>query len=97
MLDLSCGVAILLETGVDFGAGLNMMVKEFFRRLHVTFRHDENASVHLSKQHFLWYGNDRKGLMASVFVPLCGCLLQAQGQYPGDMRYCFSRKSKQET
>ncbi|XP_010500988.1 PREDICTED: uncharacterized protein LOC104778279 [Camelina sativa] len=98
--------------------------------------------VHLSKQHLLWYGYDRKkgmhslcpalwskhrrwlmmsmlclnpldcsfvdlqfpngqltyvsgeGLTTSVFVPLCGGLLQAQGQYPGDMRFSFSCKSK---
>ncbi|CAH8306204.1 unnamed protein product [Eruca vesicaria subsp. sativa] len=101
--------------------------------------------VHLSKQHLLWYGYDRKkgmhslcpalwskhrrwlmmsmiclnpvacsfvdlqfpngqltyvsgeGLTTSVFVPLCGGLLQAQGQYPGDMRFSFSRKTKQGT
>nr|AAL31216.1 At1g53450/T3F20_17 [Arabidopsis thaliana]AAN18106.1 At1g53450/T3F20_17 [Arabidopsis thaliana] len=101
--------------------------------------------VHLSKQHLLWYGYDRKkgmhslcpalwskhrrwlmmsmlclnpldcsfvdlqfpngqltyvsgeGLTTSVFVPLCGGLLQAQGQYPGDMRFSFSCKSKQGT
>ncbi|KAH0872765.1 hypothetical protein HID58_070127 [Brassica napus] len=101
--------------------------------------------VHLSKQHLLWYGYDRKkgmhslcpalwskhrrwlmmsmiclnplacsfvdlqfpngqltyvsgeGLTTSVFVPLCGGLLQAQGQYPGDMRFSFSCKTKQGT
>ncbi|KAA3486680.1 ATP-dependent helicase/nuclease subunit A [Gossypium australe] len=96
--------------------------------------------VHLSKQHLLWYGYDRKngmhslcpavwskhrrwllmsmlclnplacsfvdlqfpngqltyvsgeGLTTSAFLPLCGGLLQAQGQYPGEMRYSFSCK-----
>lgn len=33
-----------------------------------------------------------EGLTTSVFVPLCGGLLQAQGQYPGDMRFSFSCK-----
>ncbi|WCJ32318.1 hypothetical protein M5689_013751 [Euphorbia peplus] len=98
--------------------------------------------VHLSKQHLLWYGYDRKngmhslcpaiwskhrrwllmsmlclnplacsfvdlqfpngqftyvageGLTTSAFLPLCGGLLQAQGQYPGEMRFSFSRKNK---
>ncbi|KAJ8755691.1 hypothetical protein K2173_022630 [Erythroxylum novogranatense] len=98
--------------------------------------------VHLSKQHLLWYGYDRKngmhslcpavwskhrrwllmsmlclnplacsfvdlqfpngqltyvageGLTTSAFVPLCGGLLQAQGQYPGEMRFSFSCKNK---
>ncbi|KAK8527504.1 hypothetical protein V6N12_054711 [Hibiscus sabdariffa] len=98
--------------------------------------------VHLSKQHLLWYGYDRKngmhslcpaiwskhrrwllmsmlcikplacsfvdlqfpngqftyvsgeGLTTSAFLPLCGGLLQAQGQYPGEMRYSFSCKNK---
>ncbi|KAJ7014566.1 hypothetical protein D5086_003360 [Populus alba] len=98
--------------------------------------------VHLSKQHLLWYGYDRKsgmhslcpavwskhrrwllmsmlclnpiacsfvdlqfpngqltyvsgeGLSTSAFVPLCGGLLQAQGQYPGEMRFSFSCKNK---
>ncbi|KAL9433073.1 hypothetical protein AB3S75_027981 [Citrus x aurantiifolia] len=98
--------------------------------------------VHLSKQHLLWYGYDRKngmhslcpavwskhrrwllmsmlclnplacsfvdlqcpngqftyvsgeGLNASAFLPLCGGLLQAQGQYPGEMRFSFSCKNK---
>ncbi|KAG6756363.1 hypothetical protein POTOM_039791 [Populus tomentosa] len=98
--------------------------------------------VHLSKQHLLWYGYDRKtgmhslcpavwskhrrwllmsmlclnplacsfvdlqfpngqltyvsgeGLSTSAIVPLCGGLLQAQGQYPGEMRFSFSRKNK---
>ncbi|MBA0632689.1 hypothetical protein Godav_001383, partial [Gossypium davidsonii] len=66
--------------------------------------------VHLSKQYLLWYGYDRKsfvdlqfpngqltyvsgeGLTTSAFLPLCGGLLQAQGQYPGEMRYSFSCK-----
>ncbi|KAK2638690.1 hypothetical protein Ddye_026485 [Dipteronia dyeriana] len=98
--------------------------------------------VHLSKQHLLWYGYDRKngmhslcpavwskhrrwllmsmlclnplscsfvdlqfpngqltyvsgeGLTTSAFLPLCGGLLQAQGQYPGEMRFSFSCKNK---
>ncbi|GAV60692.1 hypothetical protein CFOL_v3_04221 [Cephalotus follicularis] len=98
--------------------------------------------LHLSKQHLLWYGYDRKngmhslcpavwskhrrwllmsmlclnpvacsfvdlqfpngqftyvsgeGLTMSAFLPLCGGLLQAQGQYPGEMRFSFSCKSK---
>ncbi|XP_050371092.1 uncharacterized protein LOC126789075 [Argentina anserina] len=98
--------------------------------------------VHLSKQHLLWYGYDRKnglhslcpavwskhrrwllmsmlclnplacsfvdlqfpngqftyvsgeGLTTSAFLPLCGGLLQAQGQYPGEMRFSYSRKNK---
>ncbi|XVF04382.1 hypothetical protein REPUB_Repub05bG0077800 [Reevesia pubescens] len=98
--------------------------------------------VHLSKQHLLWYGYDRKngihslcpavwskhrrwllmsmlclnpaacsfvdlqfpngqftyisgeGLTTSAFLPVCGGLLQAQGQYPGEMRYSFSCKNK---
>lgn len=98
--------------------------------------------VHLSKQHLLWYGYDRKnglhslcpavwskhrrwllmsmiclnplgcsfmdlqfpngqltyvageGLSTSAFLPLCGGLLQAQGQYPGEMRFSFSYKNK---
>ncbi|XP_068339463.1 uncharacterized protein [Pyrus communis] len=98
--------------------------------------------VHLSKQHLLWYGYDRKnrvhslcpavwskhrrwllmsmvclkpltcsfvdlqfpngqftyisgeGLSTSAFLPLCGGLLQAQGQYPGEMIFSFSRKNK---
>ncbi|KNA24884.1 hypothetical protein SOVF_011560 [Spinacia oleracea] len=98
--------------------------------------------VHLSKQHLLWYGYDRKnglhslcpaiwtkhrrwllmsmiclnplacsfmdlqfpngqltyvageGLTTSTFVPIFGGLLQAQGQYPGEMRFSFSCKNK---
>jgi hypothetical protein len=98
--------------------------------------------LHLSKQHLLWYGYDRKngmhsicpavwskhrrwllmsmiclnpfacsfmdlqfpngqityvageGLSTSAFFPLFGGLLQAQGQYPGDMRFSFSCKNK---
>ncbi|CAH8260513.1 unnamed protein product [Arabidopsis lyrata] len=98
--------------------------------------------LHLSKQHLLWYGYDRKkgmhslcpalwskhrrwlmmsmlslnplacsfmdlqfpngqltyvsgeGLTTSAFVPFCGGLLQAQGQYPGDMRFSYSCKNK---
>ncbi|KAI3457611.1 hypothetical protein Pfo_014274 [Paulownia fortunei] len=98
--------------------------------------------VHLSKQHLLWYGYDRKngmhslcpavwskhrrwlwmsmiclnplacsfmdlqvpngqvtyvsgeGLSTSAFLPLCGGLLQAQGNYPGEVRLSFSCKNK---
>ncbi|XP_027340373.1 uncharacterized protein LOC113853884 isoform X2 [Abrus precatorius] len=68
--------------------------------------------VHLSKQHLLWYGYDRKsfvdlqfpngqltyvsgeGLTTSAFLPVFGGLLQAQGQYPGEMRFSFSCKNK---
>ncbi|GMY33559.1 epstein-barr nuclear antigen [Fagus crenata] len=98
--------------------------------------------VHLSKQHLLWYGYDRKngmhslcpavwskhrrwllmsmlclnplacsfvdlqfpngqltyvsgeGLTTSAFLPLGGGLLQAQGQYPGEMRFSYSCKNK---
>ena len=35
-----------------------------------------------------------EGLSTSAFLPLCGGLLQAQGQYPGEMRFSFSRKNK---
>ncbi|KAK6946596.1 hypothetical protein RJ641_000069 [Dillenia turbinata] len=92
--------------------------------------------VHLSNQHLLWYGYDRKngmhslcpavwskhrrwllmsmiclnplacfpngqltyvsgeGLTTSAFLPFRGGLLQAQGQYPGEMRFSFSCKNK---
>ncbi|XP_057958274.1 uncharacterized protein LOC131151093 [Malania oleifera] len=98
--------------------------------------------VHLSKQHLLWYGYDRKngmhslcpavwskhrrwllmsmiclnplactfmdlqfpngqltyvsgeGITTSAFLPVCGGLLQAEGQYPGEMRFSFSCKNK---
>ncbi|KAL6975583.1 hypothetical protein U1Q18_024375 [Sarracenia purpurea var. burkii] len=98
--------------------------------------------LHLSKQHLLWYGYDRKngmhslcpavwskhrrwllmsmiclnplacsfmdlqfpngqftyvsgeGLSTSAFLPFCGGLLQTQGQYPGEMKFSFSCKSK---
>ncbi|XP_023536476.1 uncharacterized protein LOC111797641 [Cucurbita pepo subsp. pepo] len=98
--------------------------------------------VHISKQHLLWYGYDRKngmhslcpavwskhrrwlfmsmlclnppacsfvdlqfpngqltyvsgeGLTTTAFLPFCGGLLQAQGQYPGEMRFSFSCKNK---
>ncbi|XP_024958864.1 uncharacterized protein LOC112499819 [Cynara cardunculus var. scolymus] len=97
--------------------------------------------VHLSKQHLLWYGYDRKngmhslcpavwskhrrwllmsmvclnplacsfmdlqfpngqltyvageGVSTSAFLPLFGGLLQAQGRYPGEMRFSFSCKN----
>ncbi|KAJ6298223.1 hypothetical protein OIU76_019377, partial [Salix suchowensis] len=35
-----------------------------------------------------------EGLSTTAFVPLRGGLLQAQGQYPGEMRYSFSCKNK---
>ncbi|KAK8306989.1 hypothetical protein V6Z11_D03G162300 [Gossypium hirsutum] len=35
-----------------------------------------------------------EGLTTSAFLPLCGGLLQAQGLYPGEMRYSFSCKNK---
>ncbi|CAH2070286.1 unnamed protein product [Thlaspi arvense] len=38
-----------------------------------------------------------EGLTTSVFVPLCGGLLQVQGQYPVNMRFSFSCKTKQGT
>ncbi|XP_042478731.1 uncharacterized protein LOC122059758 [Macadamia integrifolia] len=98
--------------------------------------------VHLSKQHLIWYGYDRKngmhslcpavwskhrrwllmsmiclnplacsfmdlqfpngqltyvageGLTTSAFLPVFGGLLQAQGQYPGEMKFSFSCKNK---
>ncbi|GMH05577.1 hypothetical protein Nepgr_007417 [Nepenthes gracilis] len=98
--------------------------------------------IHLSKQHLLWYGYDRKnhlhslcpavwskhrrwllmsmiclnplacsfmdlqfpngqftyvrgeGLTTSAFLPVCGGLLQVQGQYPGEMMFSFSCKNK---
>ncbi|CAH9090983.1 unnamed protein product [Cuscuta epithymum] len=98
--------------------------------------------VHLSKQHLLWYGYDRKhgmhslcpavwskqrkwlcmsmiclsplscsfmdlqfpngqftyisgeGISTSAFVPLCGGLLQVQGQCPGDIKLSYSCKNK---
>ncbi|XP_042429594.1 uncharacterized protein LOC122016380 [Zingiber officinale] len=101
--------------------------------------------VHLSKQHLLWYGYDRKngihsvcpalwskhrrwlmmsmiclypftctfmdlqfpngqltyvageGLTTSAFLPVLGGLLQAQGHYPGETRFSFSRKNKSGT
>ncbi|KAI3465662.1 hypothetical protein Pfo_022325 [Paulownia fortunei] len=33
-------------------------------------------------------------LSTSAFLPLCGGLLQAQGQYPGEMKFSFSCKNK---
>ncbi|XP_009589537.1 uncharacterized protein LOC107795830 [Nicotiana tabacum] len=101
--------------------------------------------VHLSKQHLLWYGYDRKrgmhslcpavwskhrrwllmsmiclnplacsfmdlqfpngqityvageGVSTSAFLPLCGGLLQAQGQYPGELKFSFSCKNEYGT
>ncbi|KAL5564964.1 hypothetical protein UlMin_028128 [Ulmus minor] len=35
-----------------------------------------------------------EGLSTSAFLPFCGGLLQAQGQYPGEMRFSFSCKNK---
>ncbi|KAK8603137.1 hypothetical protein V6N13_085331 [Hibiscus sabdariffa] len=64
--------------------------------------------VHLSKQHLLWYGYDRKNGMHSLCPAIWSkhrrwllmsmlCikpLACAQGQYPGEMRYSFSCKNK---
>ncbi|KAL0342373.1 UNVERIFIED_CONTAM: hypothetical protein Scaly_1899900 [Sesamum calycinum] len=33
-----------------------------------------------------------EGLSTSAFLPVCGGLLQAQGQYPGEMKFSFSCK-----
>lgn len=33
-----------------------------------------------------------EGLSTSAFLPVFGGLLQAQGQYPGEMRFSFSCK-----
>lgn len=33
-----------------------------------------------------------EGLTTSAFLPVCGGLLQAEGQYPGEMRFSFSCK-----
>lgn len=33
-----------------------------------------------------------EGVSTSAFLPLFGGLLQAQGQYPGEMRFSFSCK-----
>ena len=33
-----------------------------------------------------------EGLSTSAFLPVYGGLLQAQGQYPGEMRFSFSCK-----
>lgn len=38
-----------------------------------------------------------EGLTTSAFLPLCGGLLQAQGQYPGEMRFSFSCKVRLQT
>ncbi|XP_074290165.1 uncharacterized protein LOC141616902 [Silene latifolia] len=35
-----------------------------------------------------------EGLNTSAFLPICGGLLQVQGQYPGEMRFSFSCKNK---
>ncbi|KAL0328402.1 UNVERIFIED_CONTAM: hypothetical protein Scaly_2272800 [Sesamum calycinum] len=35
-----------------------------------------------------------EGLSTSAFLPVCGGLLQAQGQYPGEMKFSFSCKNK---
>nr|XP_025610879.1 uncharacterized protein LOC112703579 isoform X2 [Arachis hypogaea] len=35
-----------------------------------------------------------EGLTTSAFLPVCGGLLQAQGQYPGEMRFSYSCKNK---
>lgn len=33
-----------------------------------------------------------EGVSTSAFLPLCGGLLQAQGQYPGELKFSFSCK-----
>ena len=33
-----------------------------------------------------------EGISTSAFLPLCGGLIQAQGQYPGEMKLSFSCK-----
>lgn len=38
------------QAGADFGAGLNGMVQQFFRRLPVPFRHDDNAGMSLGAE-----------------------------------------------
>lgn len=38
-----------------------------------------------------------EGLTTSAFLPICGGLLQAQGQYPGEMRFSFSCKVRLRT
>lgn len=35
-----------------------------------------------------------EGLSTSAFLPICGGLLQVQGQYPGEMRFSYSCKNK---
>ncbi|WOH03037.1 hypothetical protein DCAR_0522428 [Daucus carota subsp. sativus] len=35
-----------------------------------------------------------EGISTSAYLPLCGGLLQAQGRYPGDMTFSYSRKNK---
>ncbi|KAG6424450.1 hypothetical protein SASPL_114868 [Salvia splendens] len=35
-----------------------------------------------------------EGISTSAYLPLCGGLLQAQGQYPGEMKFSFSCKNK---
>ncbi|KZV29712.1 hypothetical protein F511_05806 [Dorcoceras hygrometricum] len=35
-----------------------------------------------------------EGISTSAFLPLCGGLLQAQGHYPGEMKFSFSCKNK---
>ncbi|KAL8131847.1 hypothetical protein AgCh_007672 [Apium graveolens] len=35
-----------------------------------------------------------EGLSTSAFIPFGGGLLQAQGQYPGEMKFSYSRKNK---
>ncbi|KAL8144213.1 hypothetical protein V2J09_017245 [Rumex salicifolius] len=35
-----------------------------------------------------------EGLTTSAFLPVCGGLLQAQGHYPGEMKFSFSCKNK---
>ena len=38
-----------------------------------------------------------EGLTTSAFLPLGGGLLQAQGQYPGEMRFSYSCKVRLQT
>lgn len=35
-----------------------------------------------------------EGISTSAYLPFCGGLLQAQGRYPGDMTFSYSRKNK---
>lgn len=63
------------------------------------------SSLSLSPQSFvdLQFPNGQltyvsgEGLTTSAFLPICGGLLQAQGQYPGEMRFSFSCKVRLQT